>query len=100
MRTVPTDLAWDDETDVCDSSVVSVEDTSFHSDVSGGSPLVKVGRATSNRKGNGFVSVRWRVWLFGTGIEHTTKWNTDICGIRVTKGVLCYQGVLISGCPD
>lgn len=81
---------------------MSVEDTSFHSDVSGGSPLVKVGRATSNRKGNGFVSVRWRVWLFGTGIEHTTKWNVDICGIRVTKvsrviKVSLFRGILIRG---
>ena len=43
-----TNLAGHNETELCDCRVVPVENASFNSDVSRGSPLVEVGRATAH----------------------------------------------------
>lgn len=83
-----TDLARDDEADVCNGCVVSIEITSFYGDVSRGSPLVEVGRTTSHREGDGFVPVGWGVRLFGTGIEHTTEQEWKIVDDVIGKGEL------------
>ena len=65
------DLPWHDETEFSDGCVVTVQHASFDGDVGGGSPLVEVGRTTTNREGDGFVPGGRGVGLFGTGIEHT-----------------------------
>ena len=68
-----TDPAWHDDAEVNDGSVVTVQYTSFHCDVSRGSPLIEVGRTTAHGEGDGFVSEGWGVGLFGTRMEHTVQ---------------------------